>query len=85
MLPPVHELLGRDLADEGEGEDFVTLAGECTQLSSSLQQEPGTSHDPRGAENIVLVLAGTELNLFLVVAGTVLCFGFSVRILLITL
>ena len=32
----------------------------------------------------VLVLAGTELTLFLV-AGTVLCFGFSVRILLITL
>ena len=32
----------------------------------------------------VLVLAGTELTLFLV-AGTVLCFGFSVRMMLITL
>ena len=31
----------------------------------------------------VLVSAGTELTLFLV-AGTVLCFGFSVRIMLIT-
>ena len=36
---------------------------------------------PRAA---VLVLAGTELTLFLV-AGTVLCFGFSVRMMLITL
>ena len=32
----------------------------------------------------VLVSAGTELTLFLV-AGTVLCFGFSVRMMLITL
>ena len=31
----------------------------------------------------VLVLAGTELTFFLV-AGTVLCFGFSVRMMLIT-
>ena len=32
----------------------------------------------------VLVLSGTELIFFLV-AGTVLCFGFSVRMMLITL
>ena len=32
----------------------------------------------------VLVSAGTELTFFLV-AGTVLCFGFSVRMMLITL
>ena len=37
--------------------------------------------DPYGM--IVLVSAGTELTLFLV-AGTVLCFGFSVRMMLIT-
>ena len=36
------------------------------------------------AYDTVLVLAGTELTLFLV-AGTVLCFGFSVRMMLITL
>ena len=33
---------------------------------------------------VVLVLAGIELIFFLV-AGTVLCFGFSVRMMLITL
>ena len=38
----------------------------------------------RAVQDTVLVLAGTELILFLV-AGTVLCFGFSVRITLITL
>ena len=38
---------------------------------------------PRGREISILVLAGTELTLFLV-AGTVLCFGFSVRMMLIT-
>ena len=35
------------------------------------------------AYTVVLVSAGIELILFLV-AGTVLCFGFSVRIMLIT-
>ena len=36
-----------------------------------------------GSKEGVLVSAGTELILFLV-TGTVLCFGFSVRIVLIT-
>ena len=38
---------------------------------------------PLAAHGGVLVSAGTELTLFLV-AGTVLCFGFSVRMMLIT-
>ena len=57
---------------------------------------PSRAHEPMGLSTpmlpdvrplnfaSVLVSAGTELTLFLV-GGTVLCFGFSVRIMLITL
>ena len=43
-----------------------------------------TMLSPFTGRHDVLVLAGIELIFFLV-AGTVLCFGFSVRIMLITL
>ena len=76
-----------------EEQHFEGQARGCACRRSSKQTAgyqhapalPTSSHMLRPTPTLwpVLVSAGTELTLFLV-AGTVLCFGFSVRIMLIT-
>ena len=57
---------------------LITVFSALSDASYASKTHPHTLHFPG-----VLDSAGIELSFFLV-AGTVLCFGFSVRILLIT-
>ena len=60
--------------------------GKGVAINGNVLERGGPGHDVDGIEygvDTVLVLAGIELIFFLV-AGTVLCFGFRMRTMLIT-